>query len=227
MHFKKNLNYLIKKHKLELIFLAEKAGITADKLYDILGENTSVEVEVLVNLANYFELSIDDIILKDLSKTLDLKALNIKFLVLDVDGVLTDAGMYYTESGDEMKKFNAKDGIGIIALTKSGFPVGIISHGTNTNILERRAKKLGIERVYAGKEEKIKILKKWFKEMKLKPENVAYIGDDINDMDMYKEVGLSACPADAHNKVKKAAKIILTKKGGEGCVREFIDEYLS
>src|ERR1035438_6889908 len=100
---------------------------------------------------------------------------NIKFLVLDVDGVLTDGGMYYTESGDEFKKFNAKDGLAIRRLTKNGIPVGIISHGHLSMLITKRAELLGIKYVCVGMEmKKLDILTKWCEELKIDLHDVAY-----------------------------------------------------
>jgi 3-deoxy-D-manno-octulosonate 8-phosphate phosphatase (KDO 8-P phosphatase) len=155
-----------------------------------------------------------------------LKKFKFKFLALDVDGVLTDGGMYYTESGDEMKKFNAKDGLAIKALTDMGKYVGFISSGVNGNIIENRAKTLGVQKVYIGTWKKVEILEQWCKELNIGFENVAYIGDDVNDLPAIQKAGLSACPADAVPLVKKAVNIVLSKKGGEGCVREFVEKYI-
>ena len=151
---------------------------------------------------------------------------NIKFLVLDVDGVLTDGGMYYTESGDEFKKFNAKDGLGIRRLTKNGIPVGIISHGHLSKLINKRAELLGIKHVFIGMGvKKLDILTKWCEELKIDLHDVAYIGDDINDLDVLHAVGVSACPDDAVLRVKDVAHHILQCNGGQGCVREFIEMY--
>ena len=150
----------------------------------------------------------------------------IKFLVLDVDGVLTDGGMYYSESGDEFKKFNTKDGMGIKKVVESGIPVGFLSSGKNKNLIGNRAKLLGVKFVYVGFKEKLGILDEWRKKLKLSFNEIAYIGDDINDLKIIAKVGFSAAPADAVDKVKKAVNVVLKKKGGEGCVREFIEKYL-
>lgn len=147
----------------------------------------------------------------------------IKFLVLDVDGTLTDGGIYITESGDEIKKFNTKDGMGIKRLLKSGLEVGFISASISKKIVYHRAAMLGVRYCYAGDADKLEILSQWLDELDLSYNNVAYIGDDINDAKIMQEVGLSACPADALGEVKNIANIVLEKKGGQGCVREFID----
>lgn len=151
---------------------------------------------------------------------------NIKFLVLDVDGVLTDGGMYYSNSGDEFKKFNTKDGMGIKLATKQGIKIGFLSNGKNDVLINNRAALLGVEFVYVGFENKMNILNEWKDQLKLDYSQIAYIGDDINDAEVISHVGLSACPIDAIKSIKEKVNIILTSKGGEGCVREFIDNYL-
>jgi YrbI family 3-deoxy-D-manno-octulosonate 8-phosphate phosphatase len=150
----------------------------------------------------------------------------IKFLALDIDGVLTDGGMYYTEAGDEFKKFNTKDGMGIKLVKQAGIEVCFISSGKNSTIIKNRAKLLGVKYVYVGLDEKLDVLNKWCKELKISLAQVAYIGDDVNDLQIISAVGLSACPADAVDKIKAIAKIKLKRNGGDACVREFIDKYL-
>jgi len=154
------------------------------------------------------------------------KIAKIKLLILDVDGVLTDGGMYFTENGDQIKKYNTKDGMAIIHLTKNDFQVAIISSGFTDKMVKTRAEMLGIQRCHVGREKKIDILSNFCKELDIKLENVAIIGDDINDLEIIKNVGFSACPSDAVDIVKTNVDVVLSKKGGEGCVREFIDAYL-
>lgn len=154
------------------------------------------------------------------------KIAKIKLLILDVDGVMTDGGMYFTENGDQIKKYNTKDGMAILHLTKGNFNVGIISSGFKDQMVKRRADLLGIQHCYVGRDKKIDILSDFCKELKIDLENVAIIGDDINDLEIIKKVGFSACPSDAMDVVKTNVDVILTKKGGEGCVREFIDSYI-
>jgi 3-deoxy-D-manno-octulosonate 8-phosphate phosphatase (KDO 8-P phosphatase) len=154
------------------------------------------------------------------------KIRKIKLLVLDVDGVMTDAGMYYTENGDQIKKYNARDGIAIQHLVKKGFQLAIISSGYKAEMVKARAELLGIQYCYVGRESKLEILQSHCNELGIELENVAIIGDDINDLDVFRKVGFSACPSDAVLVIKSHADVILTKKGGEGCVREFVDGYL-
>lgn len=151
----------------------------------------------------------------------------IKFLSLDVDGVMTDGGVYLSEKGDISKKFNVRDGVGIRHAIKAGVIVGFISAGKRSKkLLNNRAKMLGVKYVYAGDEEKLDVITKWCKKLKIKLDEVAHIADDTNDLNIISGVGFSACPADAVDKVKKVVNVILEKKGGDGCIREFIEKYL-
>jgi len=154
------------------------------------------------------------------------KASRIRMLVLDVDGTLTDGGIYIDAHGVQSKKFNIRDGMGITLLHEAGIAVGIISHSHAQAILDERARMLGIQYVYSGKEPKLEVLERWIKELSIASDEVAYIGDDVNDIEIIEKVGLSACPYDAHYKVVRTVDIVLQRKGGEGCVREFIDRYL-
>lgn len=150
----------------------------------------------------------------------------IKLLSLDVDGVLTDGGVYITENGDIFKKFNVKDGMGIRIAMEKGLHVAFITSAKKRKLLDMRAKMLGVKLVYAGDAEKLDIMKKWCEKLKIDLSEVAHIADDINDLKLLNAVGISACPADAVEKVKSTVKIILKTKGGEGCVRELVDHYL-
>lgn len=155
-----------------------------------------------------------------------LKEQEIKLVVLDVDGVFTDGGMFYTSAGEEIKKFNVKDGMAITRAISKGVQFGIISAASRSEVVKIRAGILGIQHVYVGKHPKIEVLESWLYKFGFGFENVAYIGDDINDVAILSKVGISAAPADAVPQAKKAAKIILQSKGGEGCIREFIENYI-
>ena len=154
------------------------------------------------------------------------KASRIRLLVLDVDGTLTDGGVYIDSNGIQSKKFNIKDGMGITQLREKGIHIGIISHSRSKSILDERARMLGIDLMYSGKESKLQVLDRWLKDLELTYEQVAYIGDDINDLEVIHKAGLSACPHDAHFSVVKEVDIVLQRNGGEGCVRVFSDRYL-
>lgn len=180
----------------------------------------------LIRIADYFQLPIDVLLTKALRITDKTALKSIELVLLDVDGTLTDGGMYFTESGDQMKKYNTKDGMAIKNNQRENLSFGIISHGHKLNMVKDRAGLLGIKHIYVGQESKTVILDQWCADLKITPNQVAYIGDDINDLEIMSKVGVSACPADAVYAVKKIANIILKKNGGAGCVREFLDEWL-
>lgn len=180
----------------------------------------------LIRISDYFNIPMDTFLRKDLRLSKKMKDKDIQLVILDVDGTMTDGGMYFSENGDQMKKYNTKDGLAIISKTRSGLPFGIISHGRKEHLVKARAELLEIERIYVGTSPKMDILLPWCDELKIGLENVAYVGDDINDLPVMEKVGLSACPNDATAPVKNQADIILTKDGGKGCIREFIDEWL-
>jgi len=150
---------------------------------------------------------------------------SIKLLLTDVDGVLTDAGMYYSELGDEMKKFNAHDGMGLQIIREEGIKAGIITT-ENTKLVERRFNKLKLDYLVQGRrgEGKLAAVKEICEKEKIKLSEVAYVGDDINCIEVLSAVGLAACPKDAVDAVKNIQGIIrLNTKGGNGCVREFVE----
>lgn len=153
----------------------------------------------------------------------------IKLFLCDVDGTLTDGGMYYSETGDELKKFNTRDGMGFQLLRESGIKTGIIT-SENTRIVENRANKLKIDYLRQSKRNggKVAAARDICEELGITLNDVAYIGDDINCYDLLSQVGLAACPADACKKVKSIPNIkIMSMKGGCGCVRELIEIILN
>lgn len=153
----------------------------------------------------------------------------IKLFLCDVDGTLTDGGMYYSATGDELKKFNTRDGMGIQLLREAGIRTGIIT-SEETQIVSMRASKLKIDYLRQGKRDGSKLVatEEICKEMGITLSEVAYIGDDVNCVELLSKVGIAACPADACAKVESIAGIhVMTRRGGEGCVREFIDWLLN
>lgn len=146
----------------------------------------------------------------------------IKFLLLDVDGVMTDGGIYLSNSGDEFKKFNIQDGYGITKLRRAGFKIGIIT-GRVSNIVTKRAEELGITEVRQNLENKLETYEHIKAKWKLSDEEVAYIGDDEFDLPVLERVGFSASPSDAVPSVKKRVHFVCTRSGGNGAVREVID----
>lgn len=149
----------------------------------------------------------------------------VKLFLSDIDGVLTDGGMYYSESGDELKKFNTRDGMAFELLRNAGIKTGIIT-SENTEIAKKRASKLKVDYLYQGKKEggKLAAAKEICSKEGITLSEVAYIGDDINCYDLLSSVGIAACPYDASEKVKNIPNITILKNlGGFGCVREFVD----
>ncbi len=159
-------------------------------------------------------------------KALRLILRDIRLFATDVDGVLTDAGMYYAESGDEWKKFNTRDGMGIKLLQKAGLTTAIVTQ-ESTKLVTRRGQKLTIPEVHQGVYDKLALLRDLADRYGWNMKQVAYIGDDVNDLEALKAVGLSAAPADAVPSVLAAVRYRCRKKGGEGAVREVADLILS
>lgn len=145
-----------------------------------------------------------------------------KMFLTDCDGCLTDGGMYYSEKGDELKKFNTKDGMGLRLLHESGIITGIIT-GENMSLNRRRSEKLKIDVLMQECSDKAAGIARICKEYNVTPEDIVYVGDDINDIGAMEMVGLACCPADANAKVKEIAGYIATAKGGEGVIREIVD----
>jgi YrbI family 3-deoxy-D-manno-octulosonate 8-phosphate phosphatase len=149
-------------------------------------------------------------------------AKNIKILLTDVDCVLTDGGMYYTSNGDVMKKFHTRDGMGVNMLRRKGIPTIIVTK-EKTQMVKKWAKKMNIEYVYDGVQQKETILKIISKKYNVKNSEIGYIGDDINDIELLKIVGFSATPNDGILEAQKIVNYICKKNGGEGAFREVAD----
>lgn len=146
----------------------------------------------------------------------------IKLVLTDIDGVWTDGGMYYDQTGNEWKKFNTSDSSGVVFLRLLNIPMGIIT-GENTQIVQRRADKLKITRLYMGVMNKLAFVENLCSEMQISLQEIAYIGDDLNDALLLKAVGFSAIPANAPDYMEKFAQIRLNKCGGDGAFREFVE----
>ena len=149
----------------------------------------------------------------------------IKLVLLDVDGTLTDGGIYRGNNGEELKRFNVKDGYAIVNAQKLGIEFGIIT-GRKSELVEIRAKELKIKYLYQGISEKIVILEEIMKKDGLSKVEIAYMGDDLNDVLIMKQVGLSGTPKDAVDEVIQVADFVSKKNGGSGAVREFIEHIL-
>lgn len=161
-----------------------------------------------------------------ISKSNLKKCKKIKLVLSDVDGVLTDGGMYYSELGESMKKFNTKDGMAVELLSKIGIPTIFITR-ENSKIVKKRAKKVKVLKVFLGIKNKEAILPKILREYEVKSEEIAYLGDDINDIQIMRKVGFSVSPKDAIKKVKLSCDYIAECKGGEGVLRELADIIIS
>lgn len=148
-----------------------------------------------------------------------------KLILTDIDGVWTDGGMYYDQTGNEWKKFHTYDSAGVLFAHRLNIPVGIIT-GEDTAIVRRRADKLKVDYCCLGVKDKVSCVQKICEERFIKFEEVAYIGDDLNDIALLKRVGLSAAPFSAPNYVKCLVNIITNKRGGEGAFREFVERII-
>lgn len=149
----------------------------------------------------------------------------IRLFATDVDGVLTDAGMYYSESGDEWKKFNTRDGMGIKLLQRAGLITALVTQ-ERTRLVARRAEKLAISEVHQGAMDKLSVIREMATRHGLSLREVAFIGDDVNDMEALKAVGFSAAPGDSLPQVLQIVDYVCQKKGGEGAVREIAEMIL-
>ncbi len=172
----------------------------------------------------------DWIIVEDLMKERGLAAgpsafPEIKMFLTDCDGCLTDAGMYYSENGDELKKFNTRDGMGFAMLRERGIITGIIT-SESVALNRRRAEKLKLDILEEGCKDKAGAVKRICGNYQIDPENTAYVGDDVNDLEVIKMVGLGCCPADAAASVKSVSDFVTEAKGGEGVIREVVDKIL-
>ena len=148
-----------------------------------------------------------------------------KLILTDIDGVWTDGGMYYDNTGNELKKFNTSDSAGVLFAHMTGIPVGIIT-GEDTQIVERRARKLKIDYIFQGAKDKLAIAEKLCQDLNIGLEEVAYIGDDIGDVSLLREAGFSYCPANAPGYVKAYAHKATGSRGGEGAFREMVEDLL-
>lgn len=148
-----------------------------------------------------------------------------KLVLTDVDGVLTDGGMYYDQKGNEWKKFNTSDSLGVLLCKTLKIEIAFIT-GENTRIVERRAEKLQITHLIQGSKDKLGDAEKLCKKLKIKLNETAYIGDDLIDVPLLGKVGFSAAPANAAGYIKDKVDYITAKQGGYGAFREFIEEML-
>lgn len=180
--------------------------------------------QVVNNYRNYYN------ILTNVSSTMNQKIRtrikNIKLIATDVDGVLTDGGMYYSSNGDTLKKFHARDGMAISILKRNNIPTVIITKEKN-QIIKKWSTKMHVDKLFDGVKNKEKIILKLCNIYNLSENNIAYIGDDVNDLEIMKKVGLSITPNDGISEIKKIVDYKCKKKGGEGTLREVCDLIIS
>lgn len=150
---------------------------------------------------------------------------DIKMFLTDSDGCLTDGGMYYSENGDELKKFNTKDGMAFQLLKEKGIITGIIT-GEDRELVVRRAEKLNMDICEVGVNDKLTCIKRLCEKYNISLENVAYVGDDINDLEVIRAVGFGCCVKDAQSSIKAVAKYISGVCGGKGAIRDIVDMIL-
>lgn len=153
---------------------------------------------------------------------LNKKCKSIKLILTDVDGVLTDGGRFYSKNGEIFKKFHTRDGMGVNLLLRNGIKTVIVTK-ENSEIVKKWAKEMNVSSLHLGITNKEKELPKICKKFNLKTNQVAYIGDDVNDLELLKQVGLSAVPSDGIVQAKKIVDYICKLKGGDGAFRELAD----
>jgi len=156
---------------------------------------------------------------------LDLRMQSIELILSDVDGVMTDGGITYDNQGIETKTFHVRDGMGIKLWQKTGHRFGVIT-ARSSHIVKLRMDELGVEFIRQGTEQKLATAQQIIAELKLEPQNVCYIGDDLTDVGLMKSVGMSASVADAADDVKKVAHYVTKSTGGKGAIRELIEMIL-
>ncbi len=226
--FAANLRYLLKRNDVPIEDLAYKAVVPLKYLIRYPTAQAEPNIRALLNLSEFFQVPIDTMLKSDLEKNEEeASTIRVDFLALDVDGVLTDSKLGIDENGNETRQFNILDMRAIKAARKKGVHIGFVSGSEKSGGIEAFAKKLGVEYVYCGKDHKIEVIRNWCEKLKIELDNVAYIGDDVNDVATLRRVGLAAVPGNAHDEAKFSAKVLLVKNGGEGAVREFVDRFIT
>lgn len=156
------------------------------------------------------------------NEDLKQKLKKIRIFVMDVDGTMTDGSMYYSQNGEELKRFFVRDGMGIILLQKAGIKTALLT-SEDSDIAKKRGEKLKIDSIITGSKNKTRELKQLVEDFNLEMENVAYMGDDVNDLHAMKLAGFSACPSDAVESVKSISDYASVYPGGRGAVREICE----
>lgn len=197
--------------------LHSRSRISGNLAYFEMSEDSYFEIDEPSDWA-IVEKLLEKKVRKDLSPILS----KIKCVLTDSDGVLTDAGMYYSEKGDELKKFNTKDGLAFSLLKQKGYITGIIT-GEDIDLVKRRAQKIGADECHLGISDKIQVMRDICAKYNLRLDQIAYLGDDLNDLEVIKSVGLGCTVSDGAKQLKSHAKYITQKKGGDGAFREMAE----
>jgi YrbI family 3-deoxy-D-manno-octulosonate 8-phosphate phosphatase len=220
-----------------LIFFRQQKGLKIEEMarfLDVWDNNLrryeqgkeEPDLSTLLQIAEKLETTTDHLLKRDLDgQQHRIRRQKIRLILLDVDGTLTDGGLYYGEKGEQLKKFDVKDGMAIARVLKHHpVRIGFISASSTEALIKNRADALNVPYVYAGKRPKVKIAEGWMGEMAINWKQVAFVGDDLSDIEIMKKAGFSACPSDAAAQVKEVADFVLSKKGGEGCIRELLED---
>ncbi len=218
--FISNLQQIMVSRGLDLQSLSAMSGLSQDLFAQYVSGTMWPKPSELLKLANALNCSVDSLlyILPQVPS-----GFTCRLLALDVDGVMTDGGMYVTSDQKEIKKFNTRDGMALKMAGRNGVELGFISNGLMQDLIAYRGEMIHVKRIYVGNDKKLPVLEQWCRELGIALSEVAYIGDDLNDIDVLKAVGLSACPADAASAVKAVCNMVLRTPGGQGCVRELAD----
>lgn len=226
--FGKNLKFLRLQQDLSHAEFAREIDVWENTLERYERDKAEPDLDTLIRIADSLEMPIDHLLKRDLGLVkARVKSRKIKLILLDIDGTMTDGLVGYSQSGDQIKYFNTKDGLIIQRLaTRQNVQFGFITAGLTDYLVQKRADTLGVQRVYAGTRPKTEVVSGWLKEMNLRYEHLAYVGDDVNDLAVIQKAGVSACPSDATSAIKQAVHVILNRKGGDGCIREFLEEVL-
>jgi 3-deoxy-D-manno-octulosonate 8-phosphate phosphatase (KDO 8-P phosphatase) len=150
------------------------------------------------------------------------RAASVRLLLTDVDGVLTDGGLYYLEGGGEAKRFHVRDGLGLVRARRAGLLTGILS-GRRSAATERRARELGLDEIHLGVADKVAVFDAILARRELTPEETCFIGDDLNDLALLQRVGFPVAPADGVPEVRQAVLYVTRSPGGHGALRDVVD----
>lgn len=216
--FISNLTRIMESEGLTADELSARCGLEKNAVQSFLDGKTFPLPSELVRMAKALKLPFESLLCPVAAVPADFDC---RLIAIDIDGVMTDGGMYVTSDRKEMKKFNTRDGMAMKIAARLGIEVGFISNGMMEELIGYRAEMIHVKRWYVGNDKKLPVLESWCRELGIEMSQVAFIGDDINDLEVMQAVGLSVCPADAVPTIKAVAKIVLQTSGGQGCVREF------